>query len=61
MSFSFLIAAVVIFLPEAWPILVWSLVNDMYQIIRDQSQDIRYELRRLSSPLTKLTRRKDEG
>ena len=60
MSFSFLIAAVVIFLPEVWPILVWSLVNDMYQIIRDQSQDIRYELRRLSSPLTKLTRRKDK-
>jgi len=61
MSFSFLIAAVVIFLPEVWPILVWSLVNDMYQIIRDQSQDIRYEVRRLSSPLTKLARRKDEG
>ena len=61
MSFSFLIAAVVIFLPEVWPILVWSLVNDMYQIIRDQSQDIKYELRRLSNPLTKLARRKDEG
>jgi len=49
MSFSFLIAAVVIFLPEAWPILVWSLVNDMYQIIRDQSKDIRYELRRIKN------------